>query len=156
MKVVLDTNMLIDTPGSTREIGVYEGFVTALSYAELAFGLAPVPWNTPASRSPGAKAHNPAHHRSRRGERACPLSSSGALGPEMDVLEVATGTGLVALAIADAARSVTATDFSDKMVGIAQPKPAPANGFAVDRWQVLKAAFPLVYPEARAFGGPQL
>jgi predicted nucleic acid-binding protein len=40
MKVVLDTNMLIDAPASAREISVYEGFVTALSYAELAFGLA--------------------------------------------------------------------------------------------------------------------
>lgn len=52
---------------------------------------------------------------------------SGSLGPEMNVLEVATGTGLIALSIAHAARTVTATDFSDKMIAVAQRKPVPAN-----------------------------
>jgi ubiquinone/menaquinone biosynthesis C-methylase UbiE len=58
---------------------------------------------------------------------------SGALGPEMDVLEVAAGTGLVALSIADAARTVTATDFSEEMVAAARRKSAPANvAFSVE------------------------
>ena len=52
---------------------------------------------------------------------------SNALTPGMDVLEVATGTGLIALSIAHAARSVTATDFSDRMIAVATRKPAPAN-----------------------------
>ena len=52
---------------------------------------------------------------------------SEALGPVMDVLEGATGTGLIALSIANAARSVTATDFSDKMIAAAKRKPTPAN-----------------------------
>lgn len=52
---------------------------------------------------------------------------SSSLGSEMDVLEVATGTGLVALSIAGAAHSVTATDFSDRMIAAARRKPAPAN-----------------------------
>ena len=58
---------------------------------------------------------------------------SDSLGPGMDVLEVATGTGLVALGIAGAARSVTATDFSDKMIAVARGKPAPDNvAFSVE------------------------
>jgi len=52
---------------------------------------------------------------------------SESLGPEMDVLEVATGTGLIALGIAGAARSVTATDFSEEMIAAAKRKPAPDN-----------------------------
>jgi ubiquinone/menaquinone biosynthesis C-methylase UbiE len=78
-----------------------------------------------------------------------------ALQPEMDVLEIATGTGLIALQIAGGVKSVVATDFSEGMIAAARRKPAPANvsfiesnGFAVGKHQVLSAAFPLVYLEA--------
>jgi ubiquinone/menaquinone biosynthesis C-methylase UbiE len=58
---------------------------------------------------------------------------ASALEPDMDVLEVATGTGLIALGVAGAARSVTATDFSKKMVAAAKRKPAPENvSFSVE------------------------
>ena len=168
------------------------------------------------------------------------------LKKEMDVLELATGTGLIAANIADAVHSIEATDFSPKMIETAKKKsvagtvrfsvedatklsfeddsfdaviisnalhivPAPElvlenikrvlkpnglliapnfshghlrqsswnlsvlilkiigfetyskwtpgeyvrfieqNGFRVGRWQVMKAAFPLVYLEARKF-----
>ena len=49
------------------------------------------------------------------------------LAPQMRVLELATGTGLIALNIADAVQSVDATDYSPKMIAAAQRKPAPAN-----------------------------
>jgi ubiquinone/menaquinone biosynthesis C-methylase UbiE len=66
---------------------------------------------------------------------------SDSLGPEMDALEVATGTGLIALAIAGAARTVTATDFSEKMIAAAQRKPAPANvTFSVENAMALSFA----------------
>ena len=68
---------------------------------------------------------------------------SEALKPDMDVLEVATGTGLIALSIAGAAHSVTATDFSDKMIATAKRKRAPANvTFAVED------ATELTFPDA--------
>ncbi|MCL2477019.1 methyltransferase domain-containing protein [Candidatus Bathycorpusculum sp.] len=52
---------------------------------------------------------------------------SGSLLPDMDVLEVATGTGLVAINIATCVRSVEAVDFSPKMVDTARKKKAPGN-----------------------------
>jgi len=52
---------------------------------------------------------------------------SSSLLPVMDVLEVATGTGLVAINIAACVRSVEAVDFSPKMVEVARKKKAPDN-----------------------------
>ena len=45
----------------------------------------------------------------------------------MEVLEVATGTGLIACHIAGGVRHVTATDFSEPMINVAKKKYAPAN-----------------------------
>jgi ubiquinone/menaquinone biosynthesis C-methylase UbiE len=50
-----------------------------------------------------------------------------ALVADMDVLELATGTGLIALNIANSVRSVTATDYSPGMIETARKKAAPAN-----------------------------
>ncbi|MDR1183963.1 MAG: class I SAM-dependent methyltransferase [Coriobacteriales bacterium] len=50
-----------------------------------------------------------------------------ALATDMDVLELATGTGLIALNIANSVRSVTATDYSPGMIETARKKAAPAN-----------------------------
>ena len=47
--------------------------------------------------------------------------------PDMDVLEVATGTGLIALNIATWVRSVAAIDFSPKMIKTAKKKKVPSN-----------------------------
>jgi len=44
------------------------------------------------------------------------------LSSDMDVLEVATGTGLIALGIAPFVKSVEATDFSPKMIEAAKKK----------------------------------
>ncbi len=52
---------------------------------------------------------------------------SGALTKEMKVLEIATGTGLIAVNIADSAQSIVATDFSPKMIATAMKKRAPDN-----------------------------
>lgn len=52
---------------------------------------------------------------------------SSSLLPAMDVLEVATGTGLIAINIASGVRSVEAVDFSPKMVEVARKKKAPGN-----------------------------
>jgi len=49
------------------------------------------------------------------------------LTKEMDVLELATGTGLIAVNIADAVRSIKATDFSPKMIETAKKKSVPEN-----------------------------
>ena len=49
------------------------------------------------------------------------------LAPHMEVLEVATGTGLIALQIAPYVRKVYATDFAPKMIKKAQAKRVPAN-----------------------------
>ena len=49
------------------------------------------------------------------------------LTKEMDVLELATGTGLIAINIAGAVRSITATDFSPKMIETAKKKIVPEN-----------------------------
>ena len=45
----------------------------------------------------------------------------------MDVLELATGTGLIAINIADSVRSIVATDFSPKMIETAKKKRVPGN-----------------------------
>jgi ubiquinone/menaquinone biosynthesis C-methylase UbiE len=52
---------------------------------------------------------------------------SQALSAEMKVLEIATGTGLIALNIAPYVHSVEATDFSPKMIETAQRKDGPKN-----------------------------
>jgi len=55
------------------------------------------------------------------------------LTKEMRVLEVATGTGLIALNIAEHVNAVVATDFSPKMIAAAQKKIAPRNvSFSVE------------------------
>ena len=52
---------------------------------------------------------------------------SGILTKEMDVLELATGTGLIAINIAASVCSVEATDFSPKMIETAKKKTVPKN-----------------------------
>ena len=52
---------------------------------------------------------------------------ASSLSSDMDVLEVATGTGLIAINIADCVRHVEATDFSPKMIEAAKKKKAPAT-----------------------------
>lgn len=52
---------------------------------------------------------------------------SATLSKDMRVLEIATGTGLIALHIADAVQSVEATDFAPRMIEAAKKKAAPAN-----------------------------
>lgn len=52
---------------------------------------------------------------------------SQSLLPDMDVLEVATGTGLIAINIATHVHTVEATDFSPKMIETAKKKKAPSN-----------------------------
>ena len=55
------------------------------------------------------------------------------LSPDMDVLEVATGTGLIAVNIAACVHHVKATDFSPKMIDKAKQKKAPGNvNFSVE------------------------
>ena len=49
------------------------------------------------------------------------------LTKEMDVLEIATGTGLISINIAPFVHSVAATDFSPKMIDTAKKKMVPAN-----------------------------
>ena len=49
------------------------------------------------------------------------------LSSDMDVLEAATGTGLIAINIAACARHVEATDFSPKMIEKAKRKKASGN-----------------------------
>lgn len=49
------------------------------------------------------------------------------LTKEMRVLEIATGTGLIAINIADFVQSVEASDFSPKMIEAAMKKNAPDN-----------------------------
>ena len=49
------------------------------------------------------------------------------LTKDMRVLEIATGTGMIAANIANAVQSVTATDFSPKMIETAKKKTVPAN-----------------------------
>lgn len=52
---------------------------------------------------------------------------SAVLTKEMKVLEIATGTGLIAINIADFVQSVEATDFSPKMLEAAMKKSVPKN-----------------------------
>lgn len=52
---------------------------------------------------------------------------SSVLTKEMRVLEIATGTGLIAIHIADFVQSVEATDFSPKMIEAAMKKSVPDN-----------------------------
>ncbi len=52
---------------------------------------------------------------------------SGVLTKEMKVLEIATGTGLIAVNIGDYVQSIVATDFSPKMIETAMKKRAPDN-----------------------------
>ena len=60
---------------------------------------------------------------------------------DMDVLEIATGTGLIAINIAPFVRSVTATDFAPKMIETAKKKSVPANvQFSVE--DATKLSFP--------------
>ena len=49
------------------------------------------------------------------------------LTTNMSVLELATGTGLISIAIADSVRSIDATDFSPKMIAEAKKKKVPDN-----------------------------
>jgi len=49
------------------------------------------------------------------------------LTKDMDVLELATGTGLIAMNIAGAVQSIEATDFSQKMIETAKKKTVPEN-----------------------------
>jgi ubiquinone/menaquinone biosynthesis C-methylase UbiE len=54
------------------------------------------------------------------------------LRADMNVLELATGTGLIALNVARFVLRIEATDFSPEMIARAKKKPAPANvSFAV-------------------------
>jgi len=58
---------------------------------------------------------------------------SNTLDKSMDVLEIATGTGLIALHIADSVHSVQAIDFSPKMIDTAKKKVVPKNvSFSVE------------------------
>ena len=52
---------------------------------------------------------------------------SGVLTKEMKVLEIATGTGLIAVNISNYVQSIVATDFSPKMIETAMKKRAPDN-----------------------------
>lgn len=52
---------------------------------------------------------------------------SNSLSSDMDVLEVATGTGLISLGISRFVRSIEATDFSPKMIEAAMKKKVPHN-----------------------------
>ena len=49
------------------------------------------------------------------------------LRPDMNVLELATATGIIALRIADCCKHVEATDFSEEMIKIATSKEKPDN-----------------------------
>ena len=58
---------------------------------------------------------------------------ANSLSPDMDVLEVATGTGLIAINIAAHVHHVEAIDFAPKMIGKAKKKKAPGNiSFSVE------------------------
>lgn len=52
---------------------------------------------------------------------------AASLTKEMRVLEIATGTGLIAIHIADAVASVEATDFSPGMIAAAKKKSMPEH-----------------------------
>ncbi len=70
---------------------------------------------------------------SRRAYKEMYRLMSHVLSKDMDVLEVATGTGLVAANIAGGVNSIIATDFSPQMIAAAKKKTVPANvGFAIE------------------------
>lgn len=52
---------------------------------------------------------------------------ASSFSPDMNVLEVATGTGLIAINIAECVRHVEAIDFSPKMIEKAKKKKVPIN-----------------------------
>ena len=52
---------------------------------------------------------------------------ANALSTDMDVLEIATGTGLIAINIATYVRRVEATDYAPKMIEAAKKKKVPGN-----------------------------
>lgn len=54
-------------------------------------------------------------------------SMAKVLTKDMHVLEIATGTGLIAVNIAEYVHSVEATDFAPKMIETAQKKKVPSN-----------------------------
>lgn len=49
------------------------------------------------------------------------------LKPDMSVLELATGTGIIALQVADCCKQIEATDFSEEMIKVASGKEKPSN-----------------------------
>ena len=58
---------------------------------------------------------------------------ANALSSDMDVLEVATGAGLIAINIAPYVRQIEATDYAPKMIEAARKKRVPANArFSVE------------------------
>ena len=46
---------------------------------------------------------------------------------DMNVLELATATGIIALRVADCCKQVEATDFSEEMIKVANDKEKPEN-----------------------------
>ena len=68
---------------------------------------------------------------SRRGEKAAYDSMidriRALLTPDMNVLELATATGIIALRVADCCKQIEATDFSEEMIKIANGKEKPEN-----------------------------
>jgi len=52
---------------------------------------------------------------------------ASSLSPDMDVLEIATGTGLISINIASSVHHIEATDFSPKMIETAKKKKASDN-----------------------------
>lgn len=52
---------------------------------------------------------------------------SAAISKDMRVLEIATGTGLIALNIANSAHSIEAIDFAPQMIKAARKKTVPPN-----------------------------
>lgn len=84
------------------------------------------------------------------------------------VLEVATGTGLIAKSIVDAAAHIEATDASAKFMSMAgfplhsrwtneeYLRFLRQNGWAVQKSAVLKASFPLTYAECTKSEGPDV
>jgi ubiquinone/menaquinone biosynthesis C-methylase UbiE len=49
------------------------------------------------------------------------------LTPNMNVLELATATGIIALRVADCCKLIEATDFSEEMIKVANSKEKPSN-----------------------------
>ncbi|WP_138468094.1 bifunctional 2-polyprenyl-6-hydroxyphenol methylase/3-demethylubiquinol 3-O-methyltransferase UbiG [Poseidonocella sp. HB161398] len=70
------------------------------------------------------------------------------LGPQASVLEAGCGTGSTALALADAAGHVLATDFSGKMIAIAEKKRREAGAanveFRTAWWDELSGSYDAV------------